>query len=160
MTNSNGYRFWSMVASGFGLGHSPKAPGTVGAAGAMIPTLLLLHFTSAPYLWLGFLIIIFGILGTIAANRIEAKWGHDSPRIVIDEMVGMWISVMWIGTGWLVLLISFLLFRFFDIVKPAGIRKLEKLPGGIGIMADDVAAGIAANLLLQTGLLLSTLMCG
>lgn len=149
-----------MVASGFGLGYSPKAPGTVGAAGAMIPALLLLHLTSAPYLWLGVLIVVFGILGTIAANQVETAWGHDSPRIVIDEMVGMWISVMWVGTGWLVMLISFLLFRFFDIVKPAGIRKLEKLPRGIGVMADDVAAGIAANLLLQAGLLLSNLMGG
>ena len=145
--------FWSVTATGLGLGYSPLAPGTAGAAGAMIPVILLLRFAATPYLWLGGLILIFGVLGCVAADKVQSVKGGDPKEVVIDEIVGMWISLMWIGSGWIALLSAFVLFRFFDIVKPLGIRRLEHLRGGYGIMADDVAAGLAANLVVQAGFL-------
>jgi len=63
--------------------------------------------------------------------------------------VGMWIGLLWVGSGWLNLLTAFILFRFFDIVKPLGIRKAEQLPGGMGVLADDILAGIYTNLIMQ-----------
>ena len=69
--------------------------------------------------------------------------------MVIDEVVGVWISLFWLPLTWQHLLIGFCLFRLFDIWKPLGIRQLEKIPNGWGVMLDDVAAGIYANICLQ-----------
>jgi len=156
MKNKAGW-FWRMVATGFGCGYSPIAPGTTGSIGALIPAIILLYTSSNAYLWLGLMIVVLGILGAVAANMLEIEWGHDASRIVIDEVVGMWISLMWIGKGWIAIVTAFILFRFFDAVKPAGIARFESLPGGIGVMADDVVAGIATNLLIQVGLFLLTM---
>jgi phosphatidylglycerophosphatase A len=75
--------------------------------------------------------------------------GKDNQRVVIDEVAGMCIALLWIPVQLPYLLFAFLLFRFFDIVKPLLIKKVEKLPGGLGVMLDDVLAGLNANLLLQ-----------
>ena len=93
--------------------------------------------------------LVFTVLGIIGSNKLQQKWGKDPSRIVVDEMVGMWISLLWVGSGWIPLLSAFVLFRFFDIVKPLGIHKTEQLPGGIGVMTDDILAGIYTNLILQ-----------
>lgn len=90
-------------------------------------------------------------LGTLAAQRVEAAWGKDSYRVVIDEVAGMWVSVLLLPVTGPRLLVGLVLFRFFDMVKPLFIRKLEQLPGGIGVMADDVLAGLYTNLLLHAG---------
>ncbi|MEL6867415.1 MAG: phosphatidylglycerophosphatase A, partial [Bacteroidota bacterium] len=76
----------------------------------------------------------------------------DPSKVVIDEMAGMWISLLWLPFSPLLLLLAFLLFRAFDIGKPFYIRQMEKLPSGWGIMMDDVLAGVYTNLLLQIGL--------
>ena len=140
---------WKLIVSGFGLGFIPIAPGTMGALGALVPATLILRYTPHPYLILGSLVMVFTILGVIGSNKLQHQWGKDPSRIVIDEMVGMWISLLWIGGGWIPMISAFILFRFFDIVKPLGIHKTEQLPGGTGVMADDILAGIYANLLLQ-----------
>jgi phosphatidylglycerophosphatase A len=145
---------WKLIVTGLGLGYSPIAPGTMGALSALILATLILNFTQFPYFIILCLIIIFTFLGIIGSDKLRYLWGHDPSRIVIDEMVGMWISLMWIGPGWRPLLISFCLFRYFDIAKPFGIRKTEQLPGGLGVMADDIVAGIYANLILQLGRLI------
>lgn len=148
---------WKVIGTFLGLGYSPVAPGTAGAAGALVAAAFILYFARQPYIWIGGLIIVFTILGGMAAGRLQKAWGKDPSRVVIDEAVGMWIGVMWIGTGWLALLSAFALFRILDIYKPFGIRRAEKLPGGTGIMADDVAAGLLTNLAVRLGAELITL---
>jgi phosphatidylglycerophosphatase A len=91
-------------------------------------------------------------LGTWVAQRVEPLWGKDNYRVVIDEVAGMWISVLFVPLTGPRLLAGLVLFRFFDMVKPLFIGKMEKLPGGVGVMMDDVLAGVYANLLVQAGI--------
>jgi phosphatidylglycerophosphatase A len=97
-------------------------------------------------------VIVFLLLmgvGVFVSNKVEAYWGKDSNKIVIDEVAGMCCTLLFVPHQWQYALVGLLLFRFFDIVKPLYISAAEKLPGGWGVMTDDVAAGICANLLLQ-----------
>jgi phosphatidylglycerophosphatase A len=89
------------------------------------------------------------VLGVWSAGKVEAAWGKDSSKVVIDEVAGMCISLLAVPVRWQYILIGLVLFRAFDIAKPLFIRRLEKLNGGWGVMLDDVLAGIYANLLLQ-----------
>lgn len=91
-------------------------------------------------------------LGTLAAQRVEPDWGKDSYRVVIDEVAGMWVSLLFVPITTPTLVVGLVLFRFFDITKPLYIRRMEKLPGGVGVMMDDVLAGVYTNILLQIGL--------
>ena len=88
-------------------------------------------------------------LGVFVSNKLEPYWGKDSNKIVIDEVAGMCCTLLFVPHQWQYALVGLLLFRFFDIVKPLYISAAEKLPRGWGVMTDDVAAGICANLLLQ-----------
>ena len=144
---------YKLFATGLGSGYSPFAPGTLGAIIGCISLYLfekynLISTTSTPILFIG-LIVITTILGIIASNQLEKEWGKDPQKVVIDEVVGMWITMMFVNFTWLNVLIGFVLFRFFDIAKPLGIRKIEKLRGGIGVMADDMLAGVYANIILH-----------
>ncbi len=85
----------------------------------------------------------------MSADRVEEIWGKDHNRVVIDEVAGMCITLLLIPLKSQYTLTGLILFRFFDILKPFGIRKLESLPGGWGVMADDVLAGIYSNIILQ-----------
>ena len=96
-------------------------------------------------------------LGTWVAQRVEPVWGKDSYRVVIDEVAGVWVGLLGVPLTGSRLLLGLLLFRFFDIVKPLGIRKMEQLPGGLGVMLDDVLAGVYTALLLHAGLWLEVL---
>jgi phosphatidylglycerophosphatase A len=89
------------------------------------------------------------LAGVWSATTVEPEWGKDSSRIVIDEAAGMCISLLFVPVTIPYLLSGLLLFRFFDIVKPLFIRRMEFLPGGWGVMMDDVLAGIYTNILLQ-----------
>ncbi len=140
---------WKAIATAGGLGYVPRAPGTAGAAGGLVVAFLLLRYTSHPWLVMGILILLFTGLGVVASNRLAPLWGKDPQKIVIDEVAGMWIGLLGTGTGWFPLASSFLLFRFFDIVKPLGIRRAEHLPGGIGVMADDILAGLYTNVTVR-----------
>ena len=134
------------VATAGGAGFAPKAPGTAGSiVGVLVYLVIEAAHANAYYLHA---IIFFFIVGTWASSRVERLYGHDSRRIVIDEVVGQMItfglfagryqlSAIYIATG-------FGLFRLFDIVKPFPIRSLERLPGGLGVVADDVGAGLYA----------------
>jgi len=134
-----------LIATGGGAGFMPKAPGT---AGALVGVLVYLGMQSAgasAYFLHAILLILFA--GTLAAYRVENFWGHDSQRIVIDEVVGQMIAYSLAGKTQLStvsIIVGFALFRFFDIKKPFPIRRLEGLPGGVGVMADDVGAGVYA----------------
>jgi phosphatidylglycerophosphatase A len=96
-------------------------------------------------------------IGVWSSNEVEAYWGVDSNRVVIDEIAGMCISLLFLPVTWGTILTGLILFRFFDMVKPLYIRKAEDLPGGWGVMGDDVLAGIYTNVLLQLAVKLSWL---
>lgn len=146
-----------LIATTFGAGFSPIAPGTAGA------------IVGCAFLWLFYqlewfptypnplafivLIVVVALLGIYATNKLEQEWGKDPSKVVIDELVGVWIAMVFVPFSWLNLLLAFGLFRFFDIAKPLGVRKMEQFKGGLGVMADDVLAGIYANLALQLILL-------
>lgn len=139
-----------IIATGFGSGFSPFAPGT---AGALLATLiwLALSCTVSPTLLLiitALLIGIFTIAGIRSANAVEPIWGEDPSRVVVDEMVGVWIPLLAHRPVTCVCSGAFALFRLFDIFKPLGIRKMEYLKGGVGVMMDDILAGIYSLILL------------
>lgn len=97
-------------------------------------------------------VIVFLLLtavGVYVSNKLEAEWGKDSSKIVIDEAAGMCCTLLFVPHQWQLALMGLAAFRFFDIVKPLFISRAEKLPAGWGVMADDVAAGVCANLVLQ-----------
>ncbi len=145
-------RVYKLIATGLGIGYLGPGGGTVAAMACCLG----LYFTRASavtrlpvpaaLLTLGLL-----VLGTVAAQRVETAWGKDSYRVVVDEIAGMWLGMLFVPVTGVSLLAGLVLFRFFDIRKPLGIRKLEQLPGGIGVMMDDVLAGIYTNALLQVG---------
>ncbi len=126
-------------------GYCPFAPGTVGTAVTAI--LCLLFATKASVL---FITPLLFVMGTIASDRAEGIFEEkDSSHIVIDEAAGFLVTIAFHPVTPLIVLISFLLFRFFDILKPPPIRAIERtLPGGLGVMVDDIIAGIYSNLLL------------
>jgi phosphatidylglycerophosphatase A len=134
------------IATGGGAGFLPKAPGTAGSVVGVVVFLLLESAQAGAYFL--HVILFFLIAGTLAAHRVETLWGHDSQRIVIDEVIGQWIAFS-LSAGRMEVsvfsvLAGFALFRLFDIVKPPPLRRLEKLPGGVGVIADDVGAGFYA----------------
>lgn len=100
------------------------------------------------------------LLGTLAAHRAESFLGHDDRRIVIDEVAGSLLAVLGLPAGLWVALLGFALFRLFDIVKPPPVYQLQALPGGLGVMADDLAAGALANLILRGILFLVPALAG
>ncbi len=93
------------------------------------------------------ILIVLFLLGLYTAGEIEKERGKDPSIVVIDEIVGMGISVLFLPRNWVLFLIAFFLFRIFDIVKPPPIMRSQKMPGALGIMIDDVIAGIYALIL-------------
>ena len=139
-------RFW--IATGFGSGLVPVAPGTAGSAVALV----LFWLTTLPGIgWLpaaGFVVVL--VAGFWSAGEAARRLGKEDPgAVVIDEFAGQFLALLALPHTWLVLVSGFLLFRLFDIVKPPPARRFEKLHGATGIMADDLVAGLYANLLLQ-----------
>lgn len=141
--------FHKFISTAFGIGYIGKGAGTVAAAVTCIVWWFLQTEYTNPYLWPFLSTIFIILLGVVTGDRVELVWGKDHQRVVIDEVAGMAIALLCIPLKWQYYLIALLLFRFFDIAKPFYIRRLEALPGGWGVMADDVLAGIYANLVLQ-----------
>jgi phosphatidylglycerophosphatase A len=137
-----------LFAFGFGSGLAPKAPGTFGTLAA-VPIYWLIQDLSWP-IYATWLIVTFA-LGVYWCDRSSKQLGvHDHGGIVWDEFVGYWITMFLAPAGWLWMLLGFVLFRFFDIIKPWPIGWLDrKVGGGFGIMIDDVLAGIYALIVLQ-----------
>lgn len=132
----------------FGLGLAPKAPGTVGTLGGVILAVFVLQL---PWLVQGALILALAVAGVIACETYERKYEvHDAGEMVIDEVVGYLITVFWLPLTWQTLVIGFVLFRVLDITKPLIIGMADKkLSGGLGVMADDILAGIIASIGMQ-----------
>jgi phosphatidylglycerophosphatase A len=136
------------------LGYSPFAPGTIGSLFALATFLCI---DLSPYAHFS-IIIIVALVGTYASSAAEKVLREkDSKKIIIDEFAGFYVSVFCIPKTVGFIIAAFLLFRFFDILKPLFIAKLETtLSGGIGVMADDILAGIYTNIVLQVFVLVFT----
>jgi phosphatidylglycerophosphatase A len=135
------------ISQGAYVGRFPVAPGTAGTIVGIFLYVLMKPLAPAPYFAL--CIAIF-FLGTCAADRAESILGaKDSPSIVIDEIAGFLVAMFMVPTSWRFIAAGFLLFRAFDIVKPWPLKRLQDLHGGLGVMLDDIGAGIYANLVLQ-----------
>lgn len=155
MTATNNPSWGSLLANpvhalafGFGSGLSPKAPGTMGTLAA-IPLYLLM--SSLPLIAYAAMLIVTFAVGVYLCDKTSRDLGvHDHPGIVWDEFVGYWITMFAAPAGWLWVVIGFLWFRLFDVLKPWPINWLdEKVEGGFGIMIDDVLAGVMALICVQ-----------
>ena len=132
-----------MLAFGFGSGLSPKAPGTMGTLAAIPLWWLLAQLPLGTYL---IVVLIAAVAGILICGRAADRLGvHDHGGIVWDEFVGFWIAMAALPVTWQSLILGFVLFRLFDILKPWPISWLDRrVSGGFGIMIDDVIAGLAA----------------
>lgn len=145
-----------LLALGFGSGLAPKAPGTFGTLAAIPFFFLMLFLPTWDYI---LVVIVSAVLGIYFCQSAADDFGvHDHPAIVWDEFVGLWIALFPLSLvpfEWHWLVLGFVLFRVFDILKPWPISYIDKhVQGGVGIMLDDVLAGIAAAVLLYGALLL------
>ena len=145
--------FKRLIGAGFGSGYSSKVPGTVGSLCALLPAYFFswIHPTLGPML----LTLVFSSLSLWVANACINAWGKDPAKMVIDECAGqsvVFISIPFTFTFndiWLIF-VAFILFRFFDILKPLGINKLQRLKDGYGILMDDLLAGFYGLICLKT----------
>ncbi|MGM0412493.1 MAG: phosphatidylglycerophosphatase A family protein [Pseudomonadota bacterium] len=136
------------LALGLGSGLSPKAPGTFGTVAALLLWWPLSQLSLVGYLVATLVVVVAGI--GICGRTGRALGVADHPAIVWDEVAGLLIALVAVPAGWYWVLAGFLLFRLFDIVKPPPVGWLDRnLPGGLGVMADDVAAGLLALAVLQ-----------
>jgi phosphatidylglycerophosphatase A len=140
-------RFFLLLATGFGVGYSPIAPGTLGTL-ITIPLYYFLSAIRSPLYEITLLALIF--LSIWISENAEIFFGKkDDPRIVIDEMTGFLITMLWVPKTIVSVILGFFLFRFFDIVKPPPIRLIERAKGGFGVVLDDLVAGVYSNIILQ-----------
>ena len=135
------------IAQGAYSGKSPFAPGTAGTVVGVLLYLLVKGLGTAGYLAAAAAVIVIGIW---TAGRAEVLLGHkDAPTIVIDEIAGYLVAMFLVPSGWGFVVAGFFLFRFFDIAKLWPLNRLEDLRGGLGVMLDDIGAGIYTNAFLQ-----------
>lgn len=135
-------------ATFFGIGRISKAPGTWGTL-ACVPLSLVLNYFG-PFIAMSVTILMLPVAVISAEFYERENGGHDSKEIVIDEVLGFLITMTWLPITWQSYVIGFFLFRFLDILKPFPIGYIDKkVRGGLGVVADDVAAGILANIVLQ-----------
>ena len=145
-------RYDDIITTGFLAGHIPYAPGTMGALVALAVWCLYAYcipFIADSYVIVmnltSMLTVLLIILGIPAIDRVETVWGPDPKRVVVDEMIGMWMALFGVPASreWYWVLSAFLLFRLFDIWKPLGIRWLDRnIHGGMGVVLDDMLAGL------------------
>mgnify|MGYP003701677287 CR=1 FL=1 len=142
MESTTNIRTWyGALATRFGLGRFSKMPGTLGTLAAFL-ILLLMGGVNI------YLLAAVIIIGTIAADRYAKAEKLDDPsEVIIDEVAGYWTAMLGLDPSYAI--IAFFLFRIIDILKPFPVRNMEKLPGGIGIMADDICGGALVNLLMR-----------
>lgn len=138
-----------LLAFGFGSGCAPKAPGT---AGSLLAVLIYLPLSLLPLSWYLLALVVAVILGVRLCGLVSRKLGvHDHPGIVWDEFAGFWLTMVAAPEGWIWVLAGFVLFRLFDIWKPWPIGWLDKqVSGGLGIMLDDLLAGLYGLVLIQS----------
>lgn len=144
-------KFFILLGTMGGVGYVPGIPGTAGTGIGVIIYLIFskIGVLSNPLSYLVMLVIFVGAGVWISGRCNQYFKGNDNSSIVIDEVGGFLIAMFALPFSMRFLLLGFILFRTFDITKPFKIEKIQKLPGGWGIMADDIAAGVLANLVLQ-----------
>jgi phosphatidylglycerophosphatase A len=130
------------------VGFFPVAPGTAGSAAGLI-VYLMFRWLGIPHFELPLIVVLFALGVFYGAASEQALGGVDPGPVVIDEVMGMLMTLFLIPVNWMGMIAGFLLFRAFDILKPYPARKLERLPGGLGIMSDDLMAAVYANLTLH-----------
>jgi phosphatidylglycerophosphatase A len=149
-------RIHKIIASGFGTGYVPIAPGTAGS----ILGILLFYLINQFEIYLGWgwdttllvnagIILFVTLIGVNSIKNVHQVWGHDASAIVIDEIVGVWIAVFAMPHEWKYYLIALILFRFFDIAKPLFIRRLDKMYTNWSVMLDDILAGVYSLIVIQ-----------
>ena len=139
-------KVYEFIATVFGIGHAPIAPGTWGSLAGMIPCMAL--HTNLPAYLIAF--GVFFVLGVVSSGRIASKYGEKDPgSIVIDEFAGVFLVFLFVPITPLTIFIGFILYRIVDISKIPPLKYLESLKNGWGIMLDDVVAAIYANIVLQ-----------
>jgi len=137
------------IATVFGVGYAPIAPGTFGSAAGLVVWWLL---PSSPAAQAVAIVVIF-CAGSWGGSVAERYFGRTDPgQVVIDEVLGMLITLFLNPVGWTGAFAGFFLFRIFDVIKPYPANRLEQLHGGIGVMADDAMAAVYANLVLRAAL--------
>ena len=150
-----------LIGTGCGSGFWPWGPGTAGSVlatiiwgflGLWLPTSTLSVVTLS-------LVVVFTVLGTWATKRLQPFWGEDPSRVVVDEMVGVWLPLIVVDAkewGWAI--VALVLFRFFDIVKPLGIKKLDRMKGAFWVMGDDLLGGVYALIVLVVAMQVAKLL--
>lgn len=139
-----------IITTIFGIGYIGRGGGTVAAVFLVLCWYVVGVALPQNYIAQLALTLFITLLGIWSAGKVEVEWGKDSSKVVIDEVAGMCISLLFLPVTWQVCLAALVLFRFFDIAKPLLIRRTEKLPGGWGVMMDDVLAGVYANIIAST----------
>ena len=144
-----------MIATGFGVAYlTPIAKATLASAVAIAVYAAIRWGDEDFVFWLPLLIAATFFVGAWASSRIATEEDSDPSRAVIDEFAGQWAAVLFLPVHWQWMLASFVLFRLFDVIKPFGIRRLERVPHGWGIMLDDLAAGVLTAVILNATRLL------
>ncbi len=144
-----GTRLGVAIATSLGVGYIPIASGTWGSAAGLLIWAVLPSSTAVQAV----AIVVSFVAGSWAAGVAERYFGRTDPgEVVMDEVMGMLLTLFLTGVGWTGAIAGFFLFRLFDIIKPFPARRLEHLPGGIGVMADDAMAAIYANIVLRLAL--------
>lgn len=140
--------FHKLIATFFGIGYIGKGGGTVAAAVACIIWMVLPAGIFTHY-WQVLTTCIVCCLGVWSSNVVDSIWGKDSSKVVIDEVAGVMITLLFVPLTLWYIIAGLVLFRFFDIAKPLLIRKMETLPRGLGVMGDDMLAGLYAHITLK-----------
>jgi phosphatidylglycerophosphatase A len=149
-----------LIATAFGSGYSPLAPGTAGSI-VGIGMFFLVNYLLTYWGFAQMAILLFDLVlismaffwGTCSIKKVHTIWENDAPKIVIDEVVGVWIAALALPLRWEYYLAALLLFRFFDIVKPLFIKRIDAIDGHWSVMLDDVVAGVYSVIVLHCILL-------
>ncbi len=132
----------------------PFAPGTWGTLVGNLIIIALWQMGLLESIWIiPLLTIAWSLIGYWSITELPDGWEHDDQRIVIDEVVGVWLTLAFIPISWTTIILSFILFRVFDIWKPLGIRKFDDLKSDFSVIVDDLIAGVYANITLRLLLL-------
>ncbi|MBI9070333.1 MAG: phosphatidylglycerophosphatase A [Melioribacteraceae bacterium] len=140
-----------IIGSGFFSGYIPFAPGTMGSLVGL--GIFMIPGFENPTLMLS-LILVFTLMGVYVANKFEQVYGKDPSICVVDEIIGTWISLLFLPKEIFVIAVAFIIWRLLDIFKPPPIGLMEKISGGWGIMLDDIVAGLITLVIVQLGLFL------
>ena len=157
-SDSRSFRVFALaIATALGVGYVPIAPGTFGSA---VGLLIWFALPSSPLVQAAVIVALF-VMGCWSGSVAERHFGRTDPgHVVIDEVAGMLVTLFLVPVGWIGAIVGFFLFRVSDIIKPYPANRLEAQHGGLGIMADDVMAGVYANLALRLTLAAAHWMIG